>query len=164
MLLGMTMVGSVGIVVALVLLALFVVALAPAMADPAAIGVQDSQLALQASVTKTATFNSTAIDLGSGFAPAGGGWPMQGIVDYSAGDFTTGDETYTYKLQDSPDNSTFTDISPGVVAPVTVAAPAGQVTVGAFVKQRYVRLVLTAAGTTPSITYLAYLQPRTVKG
>lgn len=151
-----------GLVLGLGLLALVALALAPAMADPTIIGPQDSQLALQASVTKTATFNSTGLDLGSGFAPAGGGMPMQAIVNYSAGDFTTGDETYTFKIQDSPDNSAWTDRSPGVAAPVTVAAPAGAITIPCSIQQRYVRLVNTIAGTTPTITYSAYLQPRTV--
>lgn len=151
-------IGAAGIL----LLICFVLLMTCGMADPAIIGPQDANLLLQASVTKTATFNSTGVDLGSGFAPAGGGMPMQGIVDYSAGDFTTGDETYTFKIQDSPDNSAWTDRSPGVVAPVTVAAPAGAITIGAFIQQRYVRLVLTAAGTTPSITYLSYLHPATV--
>ncbi len=132
------------------------------MPEPTIIGPQDSQLLLQASVTKTTSFNSAGVDLGSGFAPGGGGKPVQAIVTYTAGDFTTGDETYSFKLQDSPDNSTFTDRSPAVVAPVSASAPAGSIVIGAFVQQRYVRLVATLAGTTPSITYSAYLQPNTV--
>lgn len=149
-------------ILGIVLLVSFVLLLTCGMADPAIIGPQDANLLLQVSATKTASFNSTGIDLGSGFAPAGGGFPMQGIVDYSAGDFATGDEAYTFKIQDSPDNSAWTDRSPGVVAPVTVAAPAGAITIGAFIQQRYVRLVATLGGTTPSITYLAYLQPNSV--
>jgi hypothetical protein len=127
--------------------------------DPQIMGPVDSQLALQAAVTKTASFNSAALDMGSGWAPGGGGVPMQAIVNYSAGDFTTGDESYTFKVQDSPDNSAWTDRSPAVVAPVTVAAPSGVISVGAFIQQRYVRLVATLGGTTPSITYSANLQP-----
>ena len=132
------------------------------MPDPTIIGPQDSQLLLQASVTKTASFNSTGVDLGAGFAPGGGGKPVQAVVTYSAADFTTGDEAYSFKLQDSPDNSTFTDRSAGVVAPVSASAPSGSIVVGAFLQQRYVRLVATLAGTTPSITYSAYLQPNTL--
>src|SRR4051812_10730322 len=79
--------------------------IAPKMADTTMQGPQDAGLALQASVTKTASFNSAALDLGSGYAPGGGGRPMQGVVNFSAGDFTTGDETYTFKIQDSADNS-----------------------------------------------------------
>lgn len=154
-----------GLVIGLVAVCLALVVLAPAMADPTVIGPQDSQLVLQASVTKTASFNSVGIDLGVGFAPGGGGKPMQAIVNYSAGDFTTGDETYTYKVQECATlGGTYRDCSAGVAAPVTVAAPAGVITIGCNIQLEFVRLVLTAAGTTPSITYSAYLQPRTVTG
>lgn len=132
------------------------------MADPTIIGPQDTQLQLQASTTKTASFNSAGVDLGSGFAPAGGGQPMQAIVNYSAGDFTTGDETYKFQLTESSDNVTFTACSALVAAPVTVAAPAGAITIGATVQKRYVRLEAVLAGTTPSITYLGWLQPKTI--
>jgi hypothetical protein len=126
--------------------------------DPTIPGIQDVQLRLQASVTKTASFNSTALDLGSGFAPKGGGQPMQGIVPVTALDTTSGDETYAFKLQESDDNSTFTDMTPAVSATaVSTVACKG------FVTKRYVRLVLTAAGTTPSITYGdAFLNPITL--
>jgi hypothetical protein len=133
------------------------------MAEPAHVGPPDATLLLQASVTKTASFNSAGLDLGSGFAPGGAGMPVQANVSYSAGDFTTGDETYTFKLEESADNSSFTACSQVVTAPVTAAAPGGALAVGGFVKQRYVRLVMTAAGTTPSITYQAYLSPYTAR-
>ncbi len=132
------------------------------MPDPTIIGPQDAQLLLQASVTKTSSFNSVSVDLGAGFAPAGGGKPVQAVVTYSAADFTTGDETYSFKLQDSADNSSFTDRSAAVAASVSAAAPSGSVVVGGFLQQRYVRLVATLGGTTPSITYAAYLQPNTL--
>ena len=126
--------------------------------DPVIPGPQDTQLRLQASVTKTASFNSTALDLGSGFAPGGGGRPMQAIVPVTAFDFTTGDETYSFTLQESSDNSSFTTISPSVSATAVTTY-----VVKGFVTQRYVRLVLTAGGTTPSITYGdAFLSPITI--
>jgi hypothetical protein len=130
------------------------------MADPTMTGPQDEGLKLQASVTKTADFNSTAIDLGSGFAPGGGGRPMQAIVNYSAADFTTTDETYDFWIEDSADNSTFTKRSAPVRAVVSATQVAGSVTIPCGILQRYVRLVLDVAGTTPSITYLGYLQPQ----
>jgi hypothetical protein len=150
------------IAVLLMLAMVFLAAvLAPRMAEPAVVGPQDAGLALQASVTKTATFNSTGLDLGSGFAPPVGGMPMMGVVQFSAADFTTGDETYTFKLQDSPDNSTWTDRSAAVSSGVSASVSSGVLAVGGFIQQRYVRLVMTAAGTTPSITYQGYLNPFT---
>ena len=119
---------------------------------------KDSQLSLQAAVTKTASFNSAVLDLGDGFAPGGGGMPVKGVVPVAAVDTTDTDETYSLKLEESSDNATFSAITPAVA--VTAA---GLYEAKGFLSQRYVRLVMTAAGTTPSITYgAAYLDPLTV--
>lgn len=117
--------------------------------------VQDAQFKLQAAVTKTASFDSAAVDLGLGFAPNEGGKAMRGVVPVTAIDLTSGNETYTFKLQESDDNAMFTDVSPAVAATaVGLIHPRG------FVSKRYVRLSMAAAGTTPSITYGdAYLNP-----
>ncbi|QOV90895.1 hypothetical protein [Humisphaera borealis] len=141
---------------ALVAVVLFSLVATQFMAEPSVIGPQDANLMLQASVTKTATFNSTALDLGQGFAPGGAGKPMSANVFVSSMDTDDGNETYTFALQDSADNATF--VARGSVA-VTAA---GTGVIGAVIKQRYVRLVLTTTGTTPSITYLAYLQPQSL--
>ena len=88
---------------------------------------------------------------------AGVARPVEGKVAFvdNAVDTTTGDETYALKVQDSPDNATFTDRS----VSVTVTA-AGVVTIPAFVTARYVRLVRTLAGTTPILTVAdSYLTP-----
>lgn len=132
--------------------AILVVVAALWMADVTIPGMQDVQLRLQAAVTKTATFNSTALDMGAAFAPGGGGLPVQGVVTVTALDTGDGNETYTFKLQESTDNSSFTDISPGVAVTDT-----GTVACKGFLSKRYVRLVATLAGTTPSVTYEAYL-------
>lgn len=114
----------------------------------------DNQTRLESSATKTATFNGTALDLGSGFAPSNAGQRFSAVVKSSALDLTDLNETYTFKVQESSDNSAWTDASPAVAM-----TAAGTVAIPAFISKRYVRVVLTAGGTTPSVTYEAWLVP-----
>jgi hypothetical protein len=115
---------------------------------------QDQSLLLQATVTKTANFSSAAIDLGVGFAPGGLGMPVAAVVLVSALDQTTGDETYALVVEDSADNVTFAPVGASQAAAAT-----GAIAVSGRVTRRYVRLKLTVSGTTPSITYKAWLNP-----
>jgi hypothetical protein len=126
-------------------------------------GPVDTGKALQAAaVTKTASFNGAGLDLGSGYAPGGGGQPVQAAVPVTALDFTTTDETYSFKLQHSDDDSTYADCGAAVSA---LSANVGSsIVLHGTVQRRYVRYALTIAGTTPSITYgPIYLVPRTVR-
>jgi hypothetical protein len=128
-------------------------------------GLQDagSKGVLQASVTKTADFDSTAIDTGSGVAPgqspsgATPGLPVVAVINVSAIDTSDGNETYQFTVQESDDNSTFTAAS--IKTATTTILATGSFLIGAFIKKRYVRLDLDVSGTTPSITYSAYLRP-----
>jgi hypothetical protein len=95
---------------------------------------------------KTASADGTGVDT-AGFHSA--------AMLVAAGDIdtTTGDETYAFKVQDSADNSTFADVS-GATTTITadntakmVAVPEGHA--------RYLRVVATLAGTTPSILVAA---------
>ena len=124
------------------------------MSSPTIPTPQDSRLLLQDTVTKSASFNSAALDLGSGFAPGGPGKRMSAVIAVVTRDIADGNETYSFTLQESADNSTFTAC--GVAASVSAV---GVMLARGVVTQRYVRLVLTAAGTTPSITYKAWLNP-----
>lgn len=154
-------IGILGLLAAVMIIALAVI-LAPKMADPQILGPMDTAMPLQAAaVTKTASFNSAGLDLGSGYAPGANGQPCQAAIPISALDFTTGDETYSFKLQDSPDDSTYTDIGAAVSA---LSANVGSsIVLNGTIKQRYVRLALTEAGTTPSLTYgPVYLRPRDI--
>jgi len=117
--------------------------------------VSDAKLALQASVTKTASFDSAALDLGSGYAPGGAGQPMAAAVSVSAVDTTSSDETYNFTLQESDDGST----GWAACGAAAAASAVGGVLAKGFVTKRYVRLSLAIAGTTPSITYSATLMP-----
>lgn len=117
-------------------------------------GPLDAELLLQNTVTKTASFDSTAVDRGEGFAPEGLGEAVAGVVSVTALDLTDESETYAFKLQESADNETFADI--GLSVSVTAV---GVKVVKGFLTKRYVRLALTAGGATPSITYKAWLKP-----
>jgi hypothetical protein len=124
------------------------------MSDPIIPTPQDTQLVLQDTVTKTASFTSAGKDLGSGYAPGGLGQPVAAVVNVTALDTADGNEAYTFALHESDDN-----VSYAAAGATAEALAVGTVAVKARIKSRYVRLVLTAAGTTPSITYKAWLNP-----
>ena len=124
------------------------------MADPIIPTPQDAQLLLQDTTTKTAAFNTPGFDQGAGYAPGGPGRPMAAVVQVTALDLADANETYSFTLQESADNSTFT--AAGAAQAVTAT---GTAVVKGRVKQRYVRLALTTGGTTPSITFKAWLNP-----
>ena len=93
---------------------------------------------------RTASANGTGVDT-LGYNSA--------MIVINAGDIdlTTGDETYNFKVQDSADNSTFADVS-GATAVVTADNDTKVIRVeglGTSV-DRYIRVVATLAGTTPS--------------
>jgi hypothetical protein len=124
------------------------------MPDPIIPTPQDTKLLLQDTTTKTATFNTPGLDLGTGFAPGGLGLPVGGVVQITAVDVADGNESYTFALQESSDNVTF------IPASVAIAAGSpGILPVRGRITKRFVRLALTIGGTTPSITFKAWLNP-----
>lgn len=115
----------------------------------------DIQLNILAAAVIAASANGIGLDLGVNFAPDAGGQPVQGIVNITAIKTSATNETYTFTLQDSPDNATWTNRSPA-----TVATAVGGLVVSGFIEQRYVRLSVVLAGTAPTITVLdCYLNP-----
>ncbi|MGN6727951.1 MAG: hypothetical protein ACTHLZ_18680 [Tepidisphaeraceae bacterium] len=116
---------------------------------------QDELLRMEvANTTKTASFNGTAFNLGTNFTPGGVGQASCAVVDVSALDKTTGDETYSAVLEESADGNTWTPAGASVsIGAVTVLSVPG------FISQPNVRLHLTLGGTTPSITYQAWFNP-----
>ena len=122
------------------------------MADPILPTPQDAQLLLQDTTTKTASYSTPSVDLGA--APGGLGRPAAAIVHATAVDTADGNETYTVVLQDSNDNITF--LAAG--AAVSLGA-AGAHAVRGWITRRYARVALTIAGTTPSMTFKAWLNP-----
>ena len=124
------------------------------MADPIIPTPQDTRLLIQDTTTKTAAFNTPGLDLGAGFAPGGLGLPVGAVLQVTASDLVDGNESYTFVLQESSDNVTFFAASPAVIATAVGVYP-----VRGRVSRRYVRLALTVAGTTPSVTFKAWLNP-----
>ena len=124
------------------------------MPDPIIPTPQDTRLLLQDTTTKTAAYNTPGLDLGAGFAPGGLGLPAGAVVQVTAVDVADGNETYAFTVQESSDNVTFTAAGPA--ASVTAAGTHG---VRARVTKRWVRLALVVGGTTPSVTFKAWLNP-----
>jgi hypothetical protein len=115
---------------------------------------QDASLLMQDTTTKTANYQTTALDLGSGFAPGGLGTPAAAVANVTALDTSSGNESYTLTLEESADNVSF---SPAGAAQAVSAV--GAVAVRGWLTKRYARLSLAVAGTTPSITFKAWLNP-----
>jgi hypothetical protein len=129
----------------------------------------DKELQLRAdgaAITATET-NATILDLGTGLIDG------YAVFDVTALDVTTGDESYKFMVQMSPDATFGTAGNIRVVAQLhiggaTATAPNGAAdTVGRFVlpfrnekngvTYRYMRLYTLIAGTTPSIDFSAFL-------
>ncbi len=111
---------------------------------------RDNNAVLQASVTKTTSFNGAGFDLGAGTPRRG----MKASVRVSA--LTGSDTTAAFKVQHSSDNASFSDLAFANKPSLTAA---GETTVSFDTDKRYVRLVATIAGTTPSVTYEAWIVP-----
>ena len=106
----------------------------------------------EAAITASANGSGIDMQLSDG--------PVHLIAQAGATDFTSGDETYSWKLQESADNSTnWTDLvsSNGTSSVSTTAAnTAVYLSINTRLK-RYVRAVCTIAGTTPSIVPAAFV-------
>ena len=124
------------------------------MADPVIPTPQDTQLLLQDLTSKTASYNTPGLDLGSGFAPGGLGRSAAAVVQVTTLDTADGNESYSFVMQESNDNATF--VAAGAATAVTAA---GVAAVKGRITRRFVRLALTTGGTTPAITFRAWLNP-----
>ena len=101
----------------------------------------------------TATTNYTQ-DLGLGFggSPAR---PTQIVADIDSLDSTTGDETYTWALQQSIDN--FSSDTETLIAAEAMAVGFQSKVVS--LTKRYFRIVVTLGGTTPILSGRAWIVP-----
>lgn len=108
---------------------------------------------LQASTTKTASFNGTAIDLLKRVAAQG----LHARVIYSAAANASGSNTVIFSIEESDDNATFYTVASAAakVITLTTTAQSGVIDIPFQSRKRYVRLVVTiaGAGSTPTITY-----------
>lgn len=113
----------------------------------------DALVTVQASVTKTGSFNSTALDTKVG-TPA---WGEVMRILYSAATNASGSNSVTFSVEHSDDNSTFYTVASGAadIINLSTTAQAGEIYIPFRTKKRYVRLVATfaGAGSTPTITY-----------
>ena len=105
----------------------------------------------------TAPIVATASANGSGVDTLG---YHDGMLVVTAGviDLASGNETYTFTLEESDDNSSFAAVS-GVSLTITASAQTKFARIANLntTRKRYLRAVLTAAGTTPSIAYSAHI-------
>jgi hypothetical protein len=113
---------------------------------------QDEQLRLEPLATAAASYITATFDLGAFFQTDNG--RSFGCVINVPAIAIGGDKTYFHKLQESPDGTTWTDAS----ANLPITGPTTAMVVG-FVSNRYVRRVITIAGTAPSITNESWLNP-----
>lgn len=102
----------------------------------------EPKIAIPATTASTTT-NGTAIDLTT-FK----GNPRD--IGFTAMASSLGGGTVTFKIQSSPDNSTWTDVTGGASANVTVNVPVA-LSVGDARVGRYVRLVAVLAGATSAV-------------
>lgn len=114
----------------------------------------DALLVAQASVTKTSTFNSTAVNLPAGTLP----WrPLIMRVVYSAATNASGSNSVTFSVDESADNSTFYQLVNDAreVINLSTTAQSGELLIPFVTTQPYVRLTCTIAGggSTPTVTY-----------
>lgn len=115
----------------------------------------DALLALQSTVTKTATFNGSGVDLGVG-TPKTRALVARVRVASASGSAGTG--TMTFSIDESSDNTTFTALTgPAAKAlSFTSTAQSSVIDIPFVTGKRYVRLTLTVAnGTSPSCVYAA---------
>tara|TARA_Y100000310_G_scaffold342527_1_gene446165 strand:- start:12152 stop:12577 length:426 start_codon:yes stop_codon:yes gene_type:complete len=124
----------------------------------------DAQNQLAADQVLSASGASTnTIDLGSD-RKIGKGEPMAVVVFVSAIDTTSGNETYSVGVE-TDDNTGFSSATTLTSAdiPASEQKEGGQLVIPlGHVNERYIRLSLTLGGTTPSVTYSAYLQPQSM--
>jgi hypothetical protein len=134
------------VILAAAALLAFAFAMAPAMADPSVSYPMDEQTRMEAVVTQTASYNSAAFDLGSGFAPDLGGIAVAGVVHTSAlalnGVPTL--PSYTATLQQSA-SGTGGWANCGQAVPITKV---GLVNIPGLVNEEFVRLAYTMANGT----------------
>jgi hypothetical protein len=99
-----------------------------------------------AAVAVLAAISATSTQTGSGVDKIS--YTGRGMVVVNVGTVTGTTPTCTVKIQDSPDNSTFTDVSGAATASLTAAGTVS-FPVDLDSTNRYLRAVATIAGTTP---------------
>lgn len=125
----------------------------------------DALIQLQASVTKTATFQGTGVQLT-------GGTPRRGMaarVLYSAATNASGSNTVTFGVDISYDNSTwYSDfVAADHAVALSTTAQSGEITIPFSVKENAIAgsvwirgvVTVTGAGVSPTVTYQMDVSP-----
>lgn len=107
----------------------------------------DYGVSLHALQAETATANGTAVD--NGAATTNGGVAQIHLTVMSG----TSTPTLTAKIQHSTDNSTWADLAGGAFTALTALGSQRQTIAAGVTVNRYLRVVFTIAGTTPSFTF-----------
>lgn len=118
----------------------------------------DAKTVMQASVTKTAAFDSTGIDLKTR-SPLFGNVLWCRVI-YSAANTSSGAGALTFEVQASADDSTYVKIAQTAESILTLSttAQAGEIFIPIVTNKQYVRLSLTTvSGTGATVTYQADL-------
>ncbi len=106
----------------------------------------DANLSLLAQATKTATFNATALDLGTGTPRRG----LKARVIYTTAKTTSGTASLLFQIDVSADNSTWYSAefaAADSLLALTSTAQAGEIYIPFETSQRYVRLTGTFTDT-----------------
>lgn len=114
----------------------------------------DALAVLQASTTKTGSFNSTGVNLPGGTGNDG----LIARVLYSAATNASGANSFTFSIEhgDTLGGTYYTVSSAAVdIVNLSTTAQAGEIFIPFRTSRAFVRLVVTAAGagSTPTITY-----------
>jgi hypothetical protein len=117
---------------------------------------------LQASVTKTDTFNGAGLDLKVGTPPRG----LVARILYSLASAASGTDTVTFSIDHSSNDSTYYALASGakdvITLDTTSSSPkSGEIFIPFRTNLRYVRLTVTfsSAAHTDTITYEAAIVP-----
>lgn len=120
----------------------------------------DANLLLHDGTAKTSTGVGSVAYFDTGSATAR--FPCVAVINITASDFTTGDETYDHVIEGSVDTAFTTPVQLG--SKTVLGGATGRATilidnVQLGVQYRYIRWKPVLAGTTPSVTANVYLAP-----
>jgi hypothetical protein len=114
----------------------------------------DAKLVLQVETTKTASFTSTFQQAG----PTPTRKPMYAHVIYKDAGTSAGSGTVTFSVEESDDSVTFTTHQTAQALTINTTTGRGVISIPILGGKKYLRLrQVMAGGTTPTITYSAYI-------
>lgn len=115
----------------------------------------DTNVILQASVTRTSSLNSATVDLKTKTPPRG----LVARIIYSAASQVSGSGVFTFTIEESANDSNWFTNATNKECIITLSgtAQAGEIFIPFVTDKRYCRLACTLSGSpnTPTITYQA---------